>query len=98
MLTFAVMKAPAGIAFCMVAAEVKRFDNQIKSFMTRIPFDGWFRLGFDSCRPTPGELFVALNIEPEVDHVAILDDVLASFEAHLTGFLRALLSLACHEI
>jgi hypothetical protein len=42
-----------------------------------------------ACRVAP----TATNVEQEVQHVAVLDDVFLAFGAHLAGVLGALLAL-----
>ena len=44
-----------------------------------------------------GALPGSLHIEPEEDHVAVLDDVVPAFQAHLAGFLGALLAAAARR-
>ena len=51
---------------------------------------GWVRSGG---RPLAGS-----DIEQEVQHVAVLDDVVLAFGAHLAGFLGALFALVLDEV
>src|SRR5438552_2780875 len=60
--------------------------------------NGWWSVSVYIASPALGRATGRLDVEPEVHHVAVLDDVLAAFEAHLPVLFRTLLALAGDEV